>query len=207
MKKGFTLAEVLITLGIIGVVAAMTLPSVINKYRRNVVETRLAKFYSIMNQALARSKSEKGELLFEQKDLTDSKYLESWYRENVTKYIKTIYEEGSEKNNTYYKAIFIDGSGFNSYFSGTLPDGTPSLNNLYIFYCIDYKNCKNGHFDGINTFLFIGDIENARINTYGTNQSHEQLTKDCANIKRSWGCATLIMQNGWKIPKDYPHLK
>ena len=93
MKKGFTLAEVLITLGIIGVVAAMTLPSVINKYRRNVVETRLAKFYSIMNQALARSKSEKGELLFEQRDLTDSKYLESWYRENVTKYIKTIYEE------------------------------------------------------------------------------------------------------------------
>lgn len=185
----------------------MTLPSVINKYRRNVVETRLAKFYSIMNQALARSKSEKGELLFEQRDLTDSKYLESWYRENVTKYIKTIYEEGSDKNNTYYKAIFIDGTGFYSYFSGTKPDGTPGLNNLYIFYCIDYKSCKHGEFDGINSFLFIGDIENARINTYGTNQSHEQLTKDCANIKRSWGCATLIMQNGWKIPKDYPHLK
>lgn len=30
MKKGFTLAEVLITLGIIGIVAAMTLPTVIN---------------------------------------------------------------------------------------------------------------------------------------------------------------------------------
>ena len=30
MKKAFTLAEVLITLGIIGVVAAITLPSVIN---------------------------------------------------------------------------------------------------------------------------------------------------------------------------------
>ena len=29
-KKAFTLAEVLITLGVIGVVAAMTLPSVIN---------------------------------------------------------------------------------------------------------------------------------------------------------------------------------
>ncbi len=75
----------------------MTLPSVINKYRRNVVETRLAKFYSVMNQALARAKSEKGELVFEQTDLTDSKYLESWYRDNITKYIKTIYEEGSEK--------------------------------------------------------------------------------------------------------------
>ena len=31
MKKAFTLAEVLITLGIIGIVAAMTLPAVIQK--------------------------------------------------------------------------------------------------------------------------------------------------------------------------------
>ncbi len=30
-KQGFTLAEVLITLGIIGIVAAMTLPTLINK--------------------------------------------------------------------------------------------------------------------------------------------------------------------------------
>ena len=34
MKKGFTLAEVLITLGIIGVVAALTLPSLITNYRK-----------------------------------------------------------------------------------------------------------------------------------------------------------------------------
>ena len=31
MKKGFTLAEVLITMGIIGVVMAMTLPTLIEK--------------------------------------------------------------------------------------------------------------------------------------------------------------------------------
>ena len=34
MKKSFTLAEVLITLGIIGVVAAMTLPSLIGNYKK-----------------------------------------------------------------------------------------------------------------------------------------------------------------------------
>ena len=33
--NGFTLAEVLITLGIIGVVAAMTLPGLIAKHRKN----------------------------------------------------------------------------------------------------------------------------------------------------------------------------
>lgn len=36
-NKAFTLAEVLITLGIIGIVAAMTLPTVLSKYREQVV--------------------------------------------------------------------------------------------------------------------------------------------------------------------------
>ena len=34
MKKGFTLAEVLITLGIIGIVAAMTLPALVGRYKK-----------------------------------------------------------------------------------------------------------------------------------------------------------------------------
>ena len=38
--RGFTLAEVLVTLGIIGVVAALTLPSLITNYRRKELETR-----------------------------------------------------------------------------------------------------------------------------------------------------------------------
>ena len=39
----FTLAEVLITLGIIGIVAALTIPNVTSKYRKKVVETELKK--------------------------------------------------------------------------------------------------------------------------------------------------------------------
>ena len=35
-KFGFTLAEVLITLGIIGVVAALTLPSLVTNYQKQV---------------------------------------------------------------------------------------------------------------------------------------------------------------------------
>ncbi len=35
MRKGFTLAEVLITIGIIGVVAAMTLPALVGYYRKS----------------------------------------------------------------------------------------------------------------------------------------------------------------------------
>ena len=44
--NAFTLAEVLITLGIIGIVAAMTLPVVTGKYRKSVAENRLKSTYS-----------------------------------------------------------------------------------------------------------------------------------------------------------------
>ncbi|CDE60471.1 general secretion pathway protein G [Fusobacterium sp. CAG:439] len=49
--KGFTLAEVLITLGIIGVVAAMTLPSLIQERQNKVLETQFKKSYSLISQA------------------------------------------------------------------------------------------------------------------------------------------------------------
>lgn len=50
--NAFTLAEVLITLGIIGVVAAITIPTLIQQHRKQVIETRLKKFYSSVNQAV-----------------------------------------------------------------------------------------------------------------------------------------------------------
>ena len=51
-KKAFTLAEVLVTLGIIGVVAAMTLPSVINNARNKAHEARFKQAYSLIYQAI-----------------------------------------------------------------------------------------------------------------------------------------------------------
>ena len=51
-KLGFTLAEVLITLGIIGIVAAMTIPTLMTNYRKHIVETRVARTYSIISQAV-----------------------------------------------------------------------------------------------------------------------------------------------------------
>ena len=47
----FTLAEVLITLGIIGVVAAITIPGLINNYKANKLRTQFLKSYSTIQQA------------------------------------------------------------------------------------------------------------------------------------------------------------
>lgn len=50
-QKAFTMAEVLITIGIIGVVAAMTLPGLINNMQNQEKVTALKKAYSILSQA------------------------------------------------------------------------------------------------------------------------------------------------------------
>lgn len=46
-KKAFTLAEVLITMAILGVIAALTIPTLISNYNRRVWETKLKKDYTI----------------------------------------------------------------------------------------------------------------------------------------------------------------
>ena len=51
VKFGFTLAEVLITLGIIGVVAAMTIPTLNNHLRGKKLQSQFMKTYSELNQA------------------------------------------------------------------------------------------------------------------------------------------------------------
>lgn len=58
MKKGFTLAEVLITLGIIGVVAAMTVPSLISSANRIKFKSGFKKYVSLLSQT-AQMSSEK----------------------------------------------------------------------------------------------------------------------------------------------------
>lgn len=52
-KPAFTLAEVLITLGIIGIVAALTLPSLITKQKNKILEVRFKRTYNALANATA----------------------------------------------------------------------------------------------------------------------------------------------------------
>lgn len=52
LLKAFTLAEVLITLGIIGVVASLTIPTLIQNTQKQEYVTQLKKDYTIFSQAL-----------------------------------------------------------------------------------------------------------------------------------------------------------
>ncbi|MBP3925494.1 type II secretion system protein [bacterium] len=59
-RCAFALAEVLITLGIIGIVAAMTMPALVQHYKKVEYSSRLKKFYSVMNQAILASELDNG---------------------------------------------------------------------------------------------------------------------------------------------------
>ena len=58
--KAFTLAEVLITMAIIGLVAAITIPSLVQKYQEKARVTALKKAYSVLNQAVQMAVIEHG---------------------------------------------------------------------------------------------------------------------------------------------------
>ena len=61
-SAAFTLAEVLVTLGIIGVVSAMTVPTLMQNYQRQSYVTQLHKTYNEMSQALLRYQTDKNAL-------------------------------------------------------------------------------------------------------------------------------------------------
>ena len=83
-KNGFTLAEVLITLAIIGIVAALTIPTLMTDSRYQLVSSRIAKFVSVTEDAALAYSAMNGEIesvdklkdiiLYKSKDDTKNEY-------------------------------------------------------------------------------------------------------------------------------------
>ena len=69
MKKAFTLAEVLITLAIIGVVAAISIPSVISNTQQQEFKTGLRKAVSVLNSAITMNMAIDGETPYDNSNL------------------------------------------------------------------------------------------------------------------------------------------
>lgn len=58
--KGFSLAEIVVTLMIIGVIASMTMPSLVGNVNRKEYAARLQSSYSTINQAIAKMELDNG---------------------------------------------------------------------------------------------------------------------------------------------------
>ena len=110
-KPGFTMAEVLITIGIIGLVAALTFPILIKQYNYKITETRLKKFYTTINQAVMLAEVKYG-------DKT------SWYEDLAGSSIDSDGNpiEGSSQAEKWFKKYL--GSNLNTVSSHTEGGGT-----------------------------------------------------------------------------------
>lgn len=185
--NAFTLAEVLITLAIIGIVAALTIPQLVSSYNKKVVETKLRKFYSNMQNAVAMSEIENGD----KKNWTiqNNNSVEDFYLKYFKKYLNTTKYE-VENNNVYI--YFADGTIFRMY-----PNGNTTVAAQGTFYT-DEKALNNGIL-GKNIFVFYWGpaqtgleqfCENPILNAYDKGwvpylyweQRHWDSEKNCAQI-------------------------
>lgn len=150
----FTLAEVLITLGIIGIVAALTLPPVVQNYRNQAVGAKLSKFYSLVNQAIQLSEAEYGaketwyldsnanNSLDEQGEDDGSISLpEKWFMKYFGSHLTVIKRQYDDKDRpTFY---FKDGTALK------LMTEVKNNNNTYLgarewlFYTMDPDKCEH----------------------------------------------------------------
>ena len=86
-KAAFTLAEVLITLGIIGIVAAMTIPTLISKNQKRVIEAKLKEDYSIIQQVIKSNEGDDVDMSMLLKD-EDTNSQKQWFETYFAPYMK-----------------------------------------------------------------------------------------------------------------------
>ncbi len=86
LKKAFTLAEVLVTLGIIGVVSAMTVPTLMQNYQRKSYVTQLHKVYNELSQALLMFQTDRNALNLKEAGLISQDAVDNL----ITNYFKIV---------------------------------------------------------------------------------------------------------------------
>ena len=98
-KCAFTLAEVLVTLGIIGVVSAMTVPTLMQNHQRKTYVTQLHKVYSEFSQAFVRYQTDHNAINLVEAGLSSSDKTTDF----MTQYFKIVNDCG-----TKYRPCFAD---------------------------------------------------------------------------------------------------
>lgn len=182
MQKSFTLAEVLITLGIVGIVAAMTLPSLVANYRNMVLENQFKKSYSILSQALIRTTQELGENLHQNYIQSEPIGFGGIVSETFYKYLHKTTKDTSIMNElgedwvsySGVKESSLLGLGANPAYS-VLSDGsfvTVMKNNGRLNVLVDINGRKKPNRTGYDRFLFVVDTTQDKLVSWSNEKSY-----------------------------------
>lgn len=200
----FTLAEVLIVIGIIGTIAEITIPTLIRNTTKQTVATRTEKFYSTINQAIKLSEIDNGSsLTWTYSAGGDTLNFFNTYLANYMKVLKidSIVQGGQ----TIPRIYLADGS------TATLWNGS----------CVDFQFDANGDKKpntwGRDIFVFLFCPSSSPIDqttyfkrtdknfgAYGENRGRAQALTDCTNNAGS--CSELLLLDGWQFKDDYPYI-
>ena len=220
----FTLAEVLITLGIIGVVASMTIPTLIQNYKKKEAATRAKQAYSQISQAIRLSEAENGE--FASWDTAMSNNAKENTKLFFDKYLAP-YFKGLKLCDS---KVEVCGASLSSndvvYF---FPNGTSVAflvkPGAKMYVMIDVNGPKKPNILGRDNFYFkTDDTEQKRLMPYGwfdgiTREDvlrrgytmyGDSRTMSCKkqadeeNELNRYGCTALLMLDGWEMKDDYP---
>ncbi|MBQ8459036.1 type II secretion system protein [bacterium] len=220
-SAGFTLAEVLITIGVIGVVAALTIPSLMSAYRKHLVETRLKHSYALLNQVVKMSQADNDEISGWDMNSDSSEFLDKY----ILPYMKSEIRGGKVIGSTIADSMSIyllNGVKwiFSHYYIS-------SLGQYYYMITIDINGDELPNKEGLDRFKFyIIPEKYSIVNTgngnslknvpeqgiyydgYGfdENELRNNLHRGCdkGTLQKNAFCIALIVRNNWKIPHDYP---
>ena len=226
--RGFSLAEVLIVLGVLGIVASMTLPPLIVKYQKQVTVSRLQKFYSVFNQALKMSEVDHGDYKFwnSSADFGGILYFNEYWKPYLS--ILNICRTGKDcgyNSNTPWKDIknkstvgtaIIEDDGRIAFY---LSDGIFILMLFYLndeanntkrevpSFLVDINGSKRPNRVGQDLFYFerVSQGETKGIMPTGYNKTKQEIISNCSkNSGDGRYCSAKIIQDGWEITDDYP---
>ena len=208
-RCGFTLAEVLITLLAIGIVAALTVPTLISNSQKQSTVEKLKKEYTSLSQAVKQSEIDNGSVSTWDWGSDQATILASFntYWAPYLKILKScqITTDCGYSNNLMAldKSTSIGPVSPTVRTSVILADGTILIvlaPEQYII--IDINGSKLPNVYGKDVFWFILD-PTKEFMPYGYNAG-SSINTNCAKTASGQYCAAKIMQDGWQINSDYP---
>lgn len=210
-KRAFTLAEVLITLGIIGVVAAMTIPTLIAEYQKSKIVEKVKHTYTIFSQLVPILNKEQGsfEYIGEANSLAD---LNVFFIDYIEPNIKINKDCGNTPQDCWFSSTTKDlwTTGTNALQSRTdaryftLSNGTAAViylgsnGELNIFYAINGTNGSNTM--GKDVFAMV--LAHNKALPRGSNLDSGTLNTYTNSPGTGTGCQyalTRIIRDGWQI--------